>query len=112
MEASRKRGLKLDYMGFGLLAVGFGSLQFVLDKGQEDDWFGSHLIATFFVLCAAALVALILWEIAQIRRGHRPILDLTMFRNRTFCDLRSADVRAGLHPVRDDGAASRCSCRR
>src|ERR1700691_2547504 len=81
---SRKRGLNLDYTGFGLLAIGFGSLQFVLDKGQENDWFGSHVITTFFVLCAAALVALILWEIAQIRRGHRPILDLTMFRNRTF----------------------------
>ncbi|MGA8162011.1 MAG: DHA2 family efflux MFS transporter permease subunit [Acidobacteriaceae bacterium] len=84
VEQSRKRGLNLDYMGFGLLAVGFGSLQFVLDKGQEDDWFGSHLIATFFVLCAASLVTLIVWEIMQIRKGHRPILDLTMFRNRTF----------------------------
>ncbi len=81
---SRKRGLNLDYTGFGLLAVGFGSLQFVLDKGQEDDWFGSHLITTLFVLCAAALLTLIIWEIVQIRRGHRPILDLTMFRNRNF----------------------------
>jgi MFS transporter, DHA2 family, multidrug resistance protein len=80
----RKAGLNLDYLGFGLLALGFGSLEFVLDKGQEDDWFGSHLISTFFVLCAAALVTLILWEIAQIRRGHKPILDLAMFRNRTF----------------------------
>jgi DHA2 family multidrug resistance protein len=84
VAATRKRGLNLDYMGFGLLAVGFGSLQFVLDKGQEKDWFGSHIIVTFFLLCAAALIALILWEIAQIRRGHRPILDLTMFRNRNF----------------------------
>jgi DHA2 family multidrug resistance protein len=81
---SRKRGLNLDYTGFGLLALGFGSLQFVLDKGQEDDWFGSHLIATFFVLCASSLVILIVWELIQIRRGHRPILDLTMFRNRNF----------------------------
>jgi DHA2 family multidrug resistance protein len=81
---SRKRGLNLDYTGFGLLAIGFGSLQFVLDKGQEDDWFGSHLIATFFLLCASSLLILILWEIVQIRRGHRPILDLTMFRNRNF----------------------------
>jgi DHA2 family multidrug resistance protein len=84
VAASRKRGLNLDYMGFGLLAVGFGSLQFVLDKGQENDWFGSHVITTFFVMCAASLVILIFWEIAQIRRGHRPILDLTMFRNRNF----------------------------
>jgi DHA2 family multidrug resistance protein len=81
---SHKRGLNLDYLGFSLLAIGFGSLQFVLDKGQEDDWFGSHLIATFFVMCLSALVLLIFWEIVQIRRGHRPILDLTMFRNRTF----------------------------
>ncbi len=80
----RKLGLNLDYMGFGLLAVAFGSLQYVLDKGQEKDWFGSHLITTFFFLCAGGLIALVLWEIAQIRRGHRPILDLTMFRNRNF----------------------------
>ena len=81
----RKRGLNLDYTGFGLLAIGFGSLQFVLDKGQENDWFGSHLITTFFFMCGASLLILIFWEIAQIRRGNRPILDLTMFRNRTFC---------------------------
>ena len=49
----RKRGLNLDYVGFGLLAIGFGSLQFILDKGQEDDWFGSHIITTFFALCLA-----------------------------------------------------------
>ncbi|MFP5228498.1 MAG: DHA2 family efflux MFS transporter permease subunit [Acidobacteriota bacterium] len=84
VAAQRKRGLNLDYLGFGLLAVGFGSLQFVLDKGQENDWFGSHVITTFFFLCIGALVGLIVWEIAQIRRGHRPILDLTMFRNRNF----------------------------
>jgi MFS transporter, DHA2 family, multidrug resistance protein len=84
VAAQRKRGLNLDYMGFGLLAVAFGSLQFVLDKGQEKDWFGSHLITTFFFLCAGGLIALVFWEIAQIRRGHRPILDLTMFRNRNF----------------------------
>jgi DHA2 family multidrug resistance protein len=80
----RKGGLNLDYFGFGLLAIGFGSLQFVLDKGQEDDWLGSHLIAIFMGLCVGALLTLIIWEIMQIRRGHRPILDLTMFRNRNF----------------------------
>src|SRR5579875_1565869 len=75
----REAGLNLDYFGFGLLALGFGSLEFVLDKGQEDDWFGSHLITVFFILCTAALATLIVWEIAQIRRRHKPILDLTMF---------------------------------
>ena len=81
---SHKRGLNLDYTGFGLLALGFGSLEFVLDKGQEDDWLGSHIIAVFMALCIGALLTLIIWEIVQIRRRHKPILDLTMFRNRNF----------------------------
>ncbi len=80
----RSKGLNLDYTGFALLAIGFGSLEFVLDKGQEDDWFGSHVITTFVVLCVTALLTLLLWEIWQIRKGHKPILDLTLFRNRTF----------------------------
>jgi DHA2 family multidrug resistance protein len=80
----RSKGLNLDYAGFALLALGFGSLEFVLDKGQEDDWFGSRLITTFTALCVAALLTLLIWEILQIRKGHKPILDLTLFRNRTF----------------------------
>ncbi len=80
----QKEGLKLDFLGFGLLAVGFGSLEFVLDKGQEDDWFGSRLITTFIILCVASLISLILWEIVQIRRKKRPILDLTLFKQRNF----------------------------
>ncbi|HEX4021828.1 MAG TPA: DHA2 family efflux MFS transporter permease subunit [Acidobacteriaceae bacterium] len=84
VKENRKRGLNLDLMGFGLLALGFGSLQFVLDKGQEDDWLGSHLIATFMVLCIVSLVTLIAYELWQIRRKKKPILDLTLFQNRTF----------------------------
>jgi DHA2 family multidrug resistance protein len=80
----QKRGLNLDYLGFGLLALGFGSLEFVLDKGQEDDWFGSRLITFFVALCATSLISLIFWEIRQIRNKQRPILDLTLFKNRTF----------------------------
>ncbi len=80
----QKQGLNLDYFGFALLAVGFGSLEFVMDKGQEDDWFGSPLITTFIVLCVVSLLTLIAWEIIQIRRKHRPILDLTLFKQRNF----------------------------
>jgi DHA2 family multidrug resistance protein len=80
----QKQGLNLDYFGFALLAIGFGSLEFIMDKGQEDDWFGSHLITTFFILCVVSLAVLIIWEMIQIKRRHRPILDLTMFRNRNF----------------------------
>jgi DHA2 family multidrug resistance protein len=84
VKKMRKQGLNLDYVGFALLALGFGSLEFVLDKGQEDDWFGSRLITTFIILCVTSLVTMIVWEIVQIRRKHRPILDLTLFRQRNF----------------------------
>ncbi|HEY1986982.1 MAG TPA: DHA2 family efflux MFS transporter permease subunit [Terracidiphilus sp.] len=80
----QKEGLKLDFIGFGLLALGFGSLEFVLDKGQEDDWLGSRLITTFIILCVTSLISLIFWELIQIKRKRRPILDLTLFKNRNF----------------------------
>ena len=44
------RALRVDYIGFGLLAVGIGALQILLDKGQEDDWFGSNFIVTLAIL--------------------------------------------------------------
>jgi DHA2 family multidrug resistance protein len=84
VKKTQKEGLKLDYLGFGLLALGFGSLEFIMDKGQEDDWFGSHIITTFCILCAVSLASLIVWEIYQIRRNKRPILDLTLFKHRNF----------------------------
>ena len=45
-SASRAPGSKIDYIGISLLALGVGALQIMLDKGQEDDWFGSHFILT------------------------------------------------------------------
>ena len=84
VKEMQKKGLNLDFLGFLLLALGFGSLEFVLDKGQEDDWFGSHLITTFIILCITSLTALLFWEMRQIRVGHKPILDLTLFKRRNF----------------------------
>ena len=81
---SKRKGLNLDYVGFALLALGFGSLEFVLDKGQEDDWFGSHLITFFIVVCVVSLVSLIVWSLVQARKGNRPILNLTLFRRSSF----------------------------
>ena len=84
VKKTQQGGLQLDFFGFGLLALGFGSLEFIMDKGQEDDWFGSHIITTFAVLCAISLVSLIAWELYQIKRKKRPILDLTLFKHRNF----------------------------
>ncbi len=81
---SKKYGLKLDFLGFGLLATGFGSLEFLLDKGQEDDWFASHIIVFFACMCVASLVTLIFWELYQLKIGSRPILNLSLFKRKTF----------------------------
>src|SRR6202043_4097921 len=55
-------GVKLDYIGIALLALGIGALQVLLDKGQEDDWFGSRFIMTLVVVATVCLIALVIWE--------------------------------------------------
>jgi DHA2 family multidrug resistance protein len=84
VKESQKGGIKLDFIGFALLGLTFGSLEFILDKGQEDDWFASHLITFFVTLCVVAFVLMIWWELKQLRDGHRPILNLTLFKRRQF----------------------------
>jgi DHA2 family multidrug resistance protein len=66
-----------DFIGFSLLTVGVGALQIVLDKGQEDDWFGSHFITTLVVIAAVGLVSLVIWEWFQ----KQPIVDVRLFKN-------------------------------
>src|SRR3984893_6846663 len=51
VKKARAGQIKIDYTGFLLTALGFGALEVVLDKGQEDDWFGSRFIGTFHVTC-------------------------------------------------------------
>jgi MFS transporter, DHA2 family, multidrug resistance protein len=75
-----KGGIKLDYIGFSLLALGVGALQIMLDKGQEDDWFGSHFIVTLAVITVVCLTALVFYE----WNHHDPIVDVRLFKNRNF----------------------------
>jgi DHA2 family multidrug resistance protein len=86
VEAQKMRSgqFKIDYLGFAFTALAFGSLEVILDKGQEDDWFGSHFIVTFFILCVVGMIGLLAWELLQIRRGLKPIIDLRLFQRRTF----------------------------
>jgi DHA2 family multidrug resistance protein len=72
--------LKVDYTGLGLIALGLGTLQVVLDKGQRDDWFESNLILILSVISAVALIFLVFWEWKQ----KDPVVDLHLFRERTF----------------------------
>ena len=75
-----KEGFRVDYIGLGLVTLGLGSLQIILDKGQREDWFGSALIRTFFFLAVVGLVAGVIWEL----RTKDPIIDLRMLKNRNF----------------------------
>jgi MFS transporter, DHA2 family, multidrug resistance protein len=73
-------GVKLDYIGIALLTLGIGSLQVLLDKGQEDDWFGSHFITTLVVIATVCLISLVIWEWYQ----KAPIIDVRMFKSFNF----------------------------
>jgi len=73
-------GVKLDYIGIALLTLGIGALQVLLDKGQEDDWFGSHFITTLVIVAAVCLISLVIWEWFQ----KAPIIDVRMFKNFNF----------------------------
>ena len=75
-----KKGLRVDYVGFLLVAVGLASLEFVLDEGQRNDWFGSNMIVFFAVLSAVSLLALIPWELTR----EDPIIDLRLLGRRQF----------------------------
>ena len=76
----RLKSFRFDYVGFSLLTLGVGALQVFLDKGQEDDWFGSHFITTLVVVSAVSLAGLVLWEWLQ----KEPIVDVRLFTSANF----------------------------
>jgi DHA2 family multidrug resistance protein len=76
----RNTSAKVDYIGMGLLVLGIGSLQIMMDKGQQDDWFSSHFIVTLAVLTVVGIVGLIIRELTT----EHPIVDLRVFKNRTY----------------------------
>jgi len=69
-----------DVIGFMLVATFLGALEVVLDRGLEDDWFGSPFIVTFAVICAVAFVLMIPWGLSR----RNPIIDLRMVATRQF----------------------------
>ncbi|MDE3154946.1 MAG: DHA2 family efflux MFS transporter permease subunit [Acidobacteriota bacterium] len=70
----------IDYWGIGMLAVGIGALQVVLDKGQEVDWFSSQWITGLMITAVVLLVAFIVWELLV----GNPVVDLRVFQERTY----------------------------
>ncbi|HZU35430.1 MAG TPA: DHA2 family efflux MFS transporter permease subunit, partial [Gemmataceae bacterium] len=78
--ARRGKPIQVDYIGLGLLALGLGAFQIMLDKGQEEDWFGSHLIVTLAVVAGVTLIAAIFWE---LHHPH-PMVNLRLLKDRNF----------------------------
>ena len=77
-EQEKRKGLSIDYIGLGLVTLGIGCLQMVMDKGQELDWFGSRWITLGIIAAAALLITWIWWE----WRHPHPIVELQMLRRR------------------------------
>jgi DHA2 family multidrug resistance protein len=77
LAKARQAGIQIDYIGISLLVLGIGSLQVMLDRGQQDDWFGSAFILTLAIIAVVSLVSLVVWELFV----KHPIIDIRLFRN-------------------------------
>jgi DHA2 family multidrug resistance protein len=71
---------RVDYIGISLLILGIGALQILLDKGQEEDWFGSRFIVMLAAIAIVCLISLVFWE----WRYKAPIIDVRMFKSFNF----------------------------
>jgi MFS transporter, DHA2 family, multidrug resistance protein len=75
-----QQGIRFDLVGFVLVATFLGALEIVLDRGQEDDWFGSSFIVTFAIICGLAFVLMVPWETTR----RNPVVDIRMVGTRQF----------------------------
>jgi MFS transporter, DHA2 family, multidrug resistance protein len=76
----RRSGKSIDFWGMGMLAVGVGALQILLDKGQEEDWFASNWMAIMAALAGIAIIGFVIREL----RTRDPVVHLRVFKNRTY----------------------------
>ena len=80
-KRERAAGIRVDYVGFAFVALTFGALQVVLDKGQEDDWFSSNFICLFAAVTVIGLIGMLYWELAVV---DNPIVDLPLLANKNL----------------------------
>jgi MFS transporter, DHA2 family, multidrug resistance protein len=79
-SSSVGQGFRIDYIGIGLISLGLGSMQIILDKGQREDWLASGFIRFFLVTMLIGLIAGVIWEL----REKHPVVDLRMLKERNF----------------------------
>ena len=80
VRRSFANGLKIDYVGLGLLATGLGALEIMLDEGQRDDWFASHGILAAAIIAAVCLISVVFWELRQ----KDPVVEFHLLKERNF----------------------------
>src|SRR5882724_2484893 len=80
IDQRKQQKSRFDVVGFVLVATFLGSLEIVLDRGLEDDWFGSSFIIVFTVICGLAFVLMIPWEATR----RNPVVDIGMVGTRQF----------------------------
>jgi len=80
LRHNRKSRFRVDYAGIALIVVGVAFLQYVLDKGQENDWFSSNAIVISLIVAIVALVLLVIRELTH----ENPIMDLRLLGKRNF----------------------------
>ena len=79
-EQERRRNIRADYVGLGLITIAIASLQIALDKGQESDWFSSRWITSLVVTAIYAFAVWIVWEWYH----PNPVVDIRLFQRRNF----------------------------
>ena len=102
MKKGQSAGFRVDYIGLGLLALGLGAMQVVLDKGQRDDWFGSNFIIVMTSICVVSLIAVVIWE----WRHKHPDNRFAFVQNPFLRHRQHADVHGGLRAAVQHGAAA------
>jgi DHA2 family multidrug resistance protein len=70
----------IDYIGLSLITLGLGCLQIMLDRGEDNDWFGSRFVVVFAVLAVGGIAGAIVW----LLRAPQPIVNLRVYKNRNF----------------------------
>jgi MFS transporter, DHA2 family, multidrug resistance protein len=70
----------IDYGGLGLIALGLGSLQMMLDRGEDSDWFSSPTIQLFALLAAVGIIGGVVWLLMV----EKPVVNLRCLKDRNF----------------------------
>ena len=92
LEAQKKRGAKTDYLGITTIVIGVGLLQYVLDKGEQLEWFDSNIIRVGGAIAAIALVVMIWREWTH----EHPIIQLRLLKNRNFASSAVSNFTLGV----------------